>query len=160
MNPLIEKFFKETRSAFEFLETDYNYFVNEKQENMDCFPDAIVSVNYANSLVEVKVFWHFASATISVAFTFRGKIEESKLLFSRIIPTININTLLQSRSPEGSEAKSLKITNGVTFSKIKKREKMINDDMKGEIAKQALLVKKYAMDIIEGDTSAFVISGR
>ena len=158
MNPLIEKFFLETRGAFKFLETDYNYSITEKQENMDYFPDSIVSVNYTNPMIEVKVFWHFASATMSVAFTVRGRIQEYEMSSARIIPTINIYTLMQARCMERDDVETIKKANGATFSQIKRREKQINDDMRGEIAKRAFLVKKYAMDIISGDTSAFDMS--
>lgn len=160
MNPLIEKFFLETKSAFRFLETDYNYSITEKQENMEYFPDSIVSVNYTNPMIEVKVFWHFASATMSVAFTIRGGKQESIMSSIRIIPTINIYTLMQARCIEHDDVETIKKANGVTFSQIKRREKQINDDMKGEVEKRAFLVKRFAMDIISGDMSAFVASSQ
>jgi hypothetical protein len=155
MNETIEKFISETIEQFRFLENKNGFKVIVSGiENGNYFPDSEAVVKYVSSKVEIKVFWYFASAVIGVVFVElkdgkypNNKVEEAK--------TINLYSLVNFLFPGENELFLLKDTNLVTMPKIKKREKIINDNMHEVISNLSLAVKKYASTILLGDTSIF-----
>jgi hypothetical protein len=152
---VLERFISETVETFKFLEVEYGYrMVSKEIENKNYFPDAEAVVRYADSRIGIEVFWYFASSIIGVAFIKlqNGRFPDGK---SKDALVINLHALAGYLSQGKDKMFLLKDPSSTTFAKIKKREKIINENMKGVLENLAEGVRKYALDIISGDTSLF-----
>jgi hypothetical protein len=153
-NDIVQKFVLNATSVFDFLEKEYGYKITTSGiENEHYFPDAQVTIKYANSMLAIEVFWYFASAMIGIAFIKlqNGKFPEN----SKDASIINLYALAGFLSQGKEDMFVLKDIYDSTFPKIKKREKIINEKMVEVLENLALGVKKYALGIISGDTSCF-----
>lgn len=154
MNEIVKKFLLEATKTFSFLENEYGYNVSMDFENRSHFIDSEAVVSYYSSKVGIKVFWYFASAVIGVTFAelINGKFPDNH---SKDISIINIYALVDFVSQGKDDIFLLKDTSIATIPKIKKREKIINENMTGVLENLSIGVKKYAMDIVDGDTAIF-----
>lgn len=150
-NDLIETFFAETTAQFQFLKEKYGYNLTEKTvRNEDFFPDSEAVVKYSSPGIAVEIFWYFASAVIGIAFI---KLENGRTPKNPDI--INLYALANHVSNGTEKMFLLKDTLNANISKIKLRENIINDNMKGVIQNIASGVNKYAINIVQGDASIF-----
>lgn len=156
MVEIVQKFLSEATKVFSFLENEYGYNVSTDLQNPNYFPDAEAVVSYYGSKVGIKVFWYFASAVIGVTFAelLNGKFPDNQ---SKDISQINIYALVDFVSQGKDDMFLLKDTSIATIPKIKKREKIINENMAGVLENLSIGVKKYAMNIVSGDTSVFPV---
>jgi len=144
-----------TTDAFSFLEKQHGYKLKLTNiENIEYFPDAEAVVKYVSSNIEIEVFWYFASAVVGVVFIElkNGDFPSGKL---NIVNLINLYSLLGYLNQGKDNTMLLKDTQSITISKIKKREKIINENMKGVLENLAEAVRTNAIDIITGDTTIF-----
>lgn len=153
-NDIVQKFVLNATSAFGFLENEYGYkVITTGIENESYFPDAQVVVRYVNSMVGVEVFWYFASAIMGVAFS---KLQNSEFpKNAKDASIVNLYALASFLSQGKEDMFILKDLYDNTFPKIKKRERIINERMNEVLENLALGVKKYALNIIAGETSLF-----
>ena len=154
-NESVNKFLYLVTTIFDFLESDYGYeLVDKSVISEDYYPDAEAIVRYKSSLVGVEIFWYFASSVIGVAFVKleRGNFPDNT---SSNPILINIYSLVDYLTKGKDDMFLLKETSSASISKIKKREKTINDNMESVLENLSLGIKKYALNIINGDTSIF-----
>lgn len=156
MDEKVEKFLLEATKAFSFLENEYGFIVSTDLQSPNYFPDSEAVVSYYSSKIGIKVFWYFASAVIGVAF---AELEDGKFPNnqSKDISIINIYALVDVINQGKDDTFLLKDISDTTISKIKRREKIINEDMRGVLDNLSRVVKKYAINIINGDTSIFPV---
>ena len=154
-NDIVQIYLDGVTSAFAFLEIEYGYKLIEKTiNNKDYYPDAEAIVRYEGPIVGVEVFWYFASSVIGVAFV---KLEMGKFPdYASVNPIlINIYALADYVTKGKCDFFLLKDTSSASISKVKKRERIINDNMERVLVNLSLGLKKYALNIINGDTSIF-----
>jgi hypothetical protein len=150
-NELIDQFFNETLVQFEFLEKEHGYKMVERRIRADDhFPDSEAIVQYISPLISIEIFWYFASAVIGVVFI---RIEKGKIPNNPDI--INLYELANYLSEGKEDMFLLKDTLNVQISKIKMREKLINKDLKGIVENIAAGTRRYATNLIQGDTALF-----
>jgi hypothetical protein len=155
MDEIVKRFLSCTLEYFKFLENENGYEVAFSGiENNNYYPDAQVIVKYINSKMEIDIFWYAAGANIGVNF-----IDLTNGMYlndqSKTPKIVNIYTLVDYLNSDDNNLFLLEDINSVTFSKIKKRENIINENMEDIVKNLAIIVKKYARDIIEGDISIF-----
>jgi len=161
MDEILEKFIFEVNQAFGFLEK-YGYKkIESKLENADYYPDSVLVVRYLGNSVGVEIFWYFAGAYIGVGFVEllqNGEFPVKKYFvgeFKDAAKAISLDTLARYLGKWDEELFLLKDVDDLTLRKIKKREKVINENMSGVINGLSTAVIKLAANIIEGDTSVF-----
>lgn len=155
-----QKFISEVYSKFAFLE-EFGYKKLEgKLEGPEDIRDTIIVVPYIGKSVGVEVFWYFAGAKIGVIFfeLQKGQLPDKKFFFGE--PTgaskaIDIYNLVGYSGQWDDELFLLKDLDNPYFSKIKKRQKVINESMSEVLQGLACATRKYAANIINGDTSVF-----
>lgn len=161
MDEIVLKFINEVSQKFSFLEDSFGYKkVDGSVEKQDYYPDSQVVVKYIGNSVGVEVYWYFAGANIGVVFVEldNGEIPTKRIFFGdsrEYSRAINLYTLAGFLNNWDNKVFLLKDINNVTIHKIKKREKVINENMSGVIAGLSNAVSKLATSIISGDTSSF-----
>lgn len=161
MDTIVQKFITEVTQKFDFLEKDYGYKKIEGEINdQDYYPDAETVIKYAGKSVGIEIYWYFAGANIGVAFVElkNGKIPPKRIFFGEamgVSRAISLYTLAGYLKQQEDSLFLLKDIDNVTISKIKKREKIINENMAGVIEGLSNAVKKLAMNIITGDIAIF-----
>lgn len=160
MDIIVQKFITEVNLKFAFLE-GYGYKKIEGEiKNADYYPDSEVVVKYIGKSVGIEIFWYFAGANIGVTFfeLQNGEIPLKKVFFGELnnaSMAIDIYSLAEYLNKWDDKLFLLKDVDNVTFAKIKKREKVINENMSGVIDGLSTAVSKLAGSIINGDTSIF-----
>lgn len=150
INPVIEKFFSKTIQVFTFLETDFGLVRKDHQvENEKHYPDMEAAIRYIGK-IEAKVFWYFAGAVIGVTF-----IELEKDEFTKFRKAASLYSLVDVINANDSKNFLLKNYRSVMVRDIKKREKIINENMEQVLENLAIMTKKYALDVLRGDTTIF-----
>lgn len=161
MDAIVQKFINEVNQKFLFLEKTFGYKkVDGSVENQDYYPDSQVVVKYIGNSVGVEVYWYFAGANIGVVFVelHNGEIPMKRIFFgdSRDASrAINLYTLARFLNNWDDKVFLLKDIDNVTIPKIKKREKVIKENMSGVVEGLSTAVSKLAVSIISGDTSTF-----
>lgn len=161
MEMIIQNFINEVYTKFSFLEEAYGYRkVDGNVENQDYYPDTQVVVKYISKSIGVEVYWYFAGANIGVVFVelSNGKFPAKRIFFGEsndAFRAINIYTLAKYLKQEDDKTFLLKDIDNVTIPKIKKREKIIKENMSGIIDGLSNAVNNLAIKIINGDTSIF-----
>ena len=161
MDDIVQKFITEVTRKFDFLEKEYGYKkIEGKLENQDFYPDAKTVIRYIGKSVGIEVYWYFAGANIGVVFIElqNGEIPINRIFFGEskdATRAINLYSLAGLLKQKEDNLFLLKEVDYVTISKIKKREKVINENMSGIIEGLSNAVKKLATKIITGDTSIF-----
>lgn len=160
MDIIVQKFITKVNLSFEFIER-YGYKKIEGEiQSADYYPDSEVVVKYIGKSVGIEIFWYFAGANIGVVFfeLQNGEIPLKKIFFGEPIDAsraINLYSLAEYLNKRDDKLFLLKDVDNVTFAKIKKREKVINENMSGIIDGLSTAVSKLAVSIINGDTSIF-----
>jgi len=156
----INKFFQETQQIFKFLETEFGCkLVSSGIENKDYYPDAMAFVRYAGRKVGIQISWFFQTAAMNIALVDLPKTNEfpSKMRFwgeSRGgARAINLYTLADMYGK--SSEFLLKSLRSTKMSDIKKRGKIIDENIRGVLENLAMILQKQAHDILAGDTSIF-----
>ena len=161
MDTIVQKFIAEVARKFEFLEKSYGYKKIEGEiNNQDYYPDARAVVKYVGNSIGSEVYWYFAGANIGVTFVElrNGKIPEKRIFFGEskdAARAINLYTLAEFLKQQENSLFLLKDIDNITIPQIKKREKIINENMAGIIEGLSSAVKKMAIKIISGDVSIF-----
>ena len=160
MDIIVQQFITEVNMKFAFLEI-YGYKKIEGEiKNADYYPDTEVVVKYIGESVGVEIYWYYAGANIGVVFVElqNGEIPARKIFFGESKDTsraINLYSLARYLNKWENKLFLLKDVDNVTIPKIKKREKVINENMSGIIDGLSTAVSKLAACIISGDTSIF-----
>ncbi|HOP73737.1 MAG TPA: hypothetical protein PLC07_01605 [Bacillota bacterium] len=160
MDIILQEFISEVNLKFAFLE-EYGYKkIEDNIENEDYYPDSEVVVKYIGDTVGIEVYWYFAGANIGVVFfeLQKGEIPVKKIFFGEsedASRAINLYTLAKYLDKWDNKLFLLKDVDNVAISEIKKREKVIKENMSGIIEGLSTAVIKLAANIISGDTSIF-----
>lgn len=160
MEKMLQKFKSEVNQKFAFLE-EYGYKrIEGNIENADYYPDTEAVVKYIGNSVGVEIYWYFAGANIGVVFVElqNGEIPTKKIFFGEsedASKAINLYTLAKYLDKWDDKLFLLKDVDNVTIPGIKKREKIIKENMSGIIDGLSTAVIKLAASIISGDTSIF-----
>lgn len=159
-NQIINNYFKKSGDIFKFLETDFDYIrTGSEIKNESYYPDAEAILNYSGNKVAIKVFWNFAGALIGVVFIElqNGQLPEKISFWGNgdYGRAISLYSLINVINTEESKHFLLKNYYSVMFRDIKKREKIINENMEQVLENLAIMTKKYALDVLRGDTSIF-----
>lgn len=160
MDEVLLKFISEVYSKFAFLEELGYKKLEGKLEDPEDIRDAILVVPYIGKSVGVEISWYFSGAKMGVIFfeLQKGQLPEKKCFFGE--PTgaskaIDLYNLVRYSGQWDDELFLLKDLDNPYFSKIKKREKVINESMSEVLQGLACATRKYAANIINGDTSVF-----
>ena len=160
MDIILQKFISEVNLKFAFLE-EYGYKkIGGNIENEDYYPDSEVVVKYIANSVGVEIYWYFAGANIGVVFfeLQNGEIPAKKIFIGEskdASRAINLYTLAKYLDKWDDKLFLLTDVDNVTIPKIKKREKVIKENMSGIVDGLSTAVIKLASSIISGDTSIF-----
>jgi hypothetical protein len=153
-------FFRETKNAFQYLETDLNYrFISSDIENREHYPDTFAFVRYLGKKVGIEVYWYFASAAIDIALVEiakEGEFPEKKRFWGESrgeAKAINLHTLMDMLGK--SDLFMLRKLRVTKLSEVKKREKIIRENLSDVIENLAQILREQAKDILLGDTSIF-----
>jgi len=156
----VEEFFRETKRAFRYLETEFNYeLVSSDIENQEHYPDTFAFARYLGRTVGVEVYWYFASAGIGIALIEiieEGKFPQKKQFWGESrgeAKAINFHTLMKMQGK--GDLCILRKLSTTKLSEIKKREKIIRENMRGILENLAQNLREQAEDILLGDTSSF-----
>jgi hypothetical protein len=157
---LPEKFFLETTQEFNFLESEFGYkLVSKDVENIDDPQDAKAFVRYLSSKVGIEIYWYFASAAIGIALVEITKANEfpgRRRFWGKMSDearAIKLHTLAKMQGKENSFVlKELRSTKPVH---IKKREKVIGENLGSVLENLSQILKNIAQNILLGDTSIF-----
>lgn len=161
MDIIVQKFITEVIQKFKFLEDDYGYKkIEDEIKCKDYYPDAEVVVKYVGKSIGIEVYWYFAGANIGVAFVElrNGEIPEKRMFFGETkdaARAISVYSLSGYLNQQEDDLFLLKDIDNVTIPKIKKREKVINDNMADVIEGLSSAVKKLATKILAEDISIF-----
>lgn len=160
MNMTVQKFITEVKSKFAFLEELGYKRMEIEIENDDYYPDSQVVVKYCGKSVGIEIYWYFAGANIGVVFIelINGKTPEKKVFYGEpkdASRAINLYSLAAYLDKWDDTIFLLKDIDNVTVPKIKKREKIIKENMPGVIDGLSSAVSEMALKIINGDTSIF-----
>jgi hypothetical protein len=148
----IDEFSKLTKKIFYFLESDYGYTINELEKRNFKYPlDAEVLINYSGKNIAVSVFWYLSESYIGIGLyeLQDGKITEKVSFYGDegYSRAINFDSLV------------MMLTKGKVKSTIPrnvdKAHEMVRKDMAGILKTLAGRLKKYAPEILKGDTSIF-----
>lgn len=136
MDTIVQKFIVEVNQKFAFLEEHGYKRVEAKIENQDYYPDSEAVVKYIGKSVGIEVYWYFAGANIGVVFAElrNGEIPVRKIFFGEsndASRAINIYTLAGYLNIWDDKAFLLKDVDIVTIPKVKKREKVIKENLSG-----------------------------
>ena len=160
MDKLLQKFVLEACSKFAFLE-ELGY---KKTEGKIVAPedlrDTNMVVQYIGKSVGVEIYWYFSSAEIGVAFfeLQNGQLPEKKIFFGKLenaSKAISLYNLAMYLGQWDEELFLLKFSKNSYYSEIKKREKVINERLSEVLQGLSCATRKYATNIINGDTSVF-----
>jgi hypothetical protein len=160
MAELSEVFIKEVEDKFKFLEK-YGYKeVKIPVENQEDYRDAKVIVKYIGKSVGIEISWYFAGAHIGLAFIElrNGEFPEDRVFFSEPKGrplAIDLYTLARFMDELDDSDFLLKNIDNLNTSAIKKRLKVITENMSGVVEGLAQATEKLASDILKGDTSVF-----
>ena len=160
MDRLPQKFVLEACSKFAFLE-ELGYKKTEgKIVAPEDFRDTNMVVQYIGKSVGVEIYWYFAGANIGVVFfeLQNGELPENKFFFGEsndASKAISLYYLARYLGQWDDELFLLNDVEKVTYTKIKKREKVINERMSEVLQGLSCATRKYATNIINGDTSVF-----
>lgn len=157
----ISSFEEKTKEAFRFLENDFGLKRMElKRISLNDFRDAEIKLRYSGRAVAVDLYWDFPSAYIgaSIIETINGSAPEKYSTFVRkkdFGNAISLYSLVEVIDPTASDEFLLKFKWKETMRNVNKRAKIINESMDGILENLAYMLKKYASNILEGDTSIF-----
>lgn len=160
MDKLLQKFVLEVYSKFAFLE-ELGYKKTEaKILDPEDFRDTNMVVQYIGKSVGVEIYWYFSSAEIGVAFfeLQNGQLPEKKIFFGKLenaSKAISLYNLAMYLGQWDEELFLLKFSKNSYYSEIKKREKVINERLSEVLQGLSCATRKYATNIINGDTSVF-----
>lgn len=157
---LLEKFYTETKRSFKFLEADYGYkLISAGMENENYYPDTISVVRYLGKKIGVEIYWYFASAVIGVAITEvtrENQFPPEKRFWGKSrgeARAINLHTFADMLGK--SDLFILKKLRSTKMSDVKKRGKVINENLRGVLENLAEILQAEAKDILLGDTTIF-----
>jgi len=160
MDKKLQEFFSEIKNKFSFLE-QYGYeCLEENIKNPDCYPDSEAIVRYIDKFVCIEISWYFAGAIICISFieSIYGQNSEKRVFWGNSNSTsraIDLYSLAKYLRANDIDYFFLKNIEDVSYSSIKKREKVINTQMYKIIDGLSRATKYLANNIIHGDTSIF-----
>lgn len=160
MNELQRTFIASTLNAFSFLEKEYGYQRLLPIDNSaEDFRDANLIIRYIGYSIAIEIEWGYSAAAIVVAFTelLDGEFPQTRVFWGNSLGkarAIDIYTLVELNGGKTTDF-LLGDISIVEFSKVKKREKIIQSKMESILLNLSNLCKKYASEIIRGDLSIF-----
>lgn len=162
----IREFSDKTIEAFYFLEKEYGY--NRKKLKRNGFKDprdAEVYIRYFGKKVAVEITWAIGASAVAVGLyeLQGGKIPDQEKVsfyghegFSR---AINLDSLVRMLTAGKINSPLPEYAGNISFAEIDRRVKtasdMIKTDIGGILKILAERLKKYASNILKGDTSIF-----
>jgi hypothetical protein len=160
MNELQKTFITNTSVAFSFLEKEYVYQRLPPIDNSaEDFRDANIIIRYIGNSIAIEIDWYYSAAAIGVAFTelLDGKFPLTRVFWGNSLGkarAIDLYTLVEMHGGKTTDF-LLGDISIVTFSKVKKREKIIQSKMESILVNLKDLCIKYASEVIGGDLSIF-----
>jgi len=148
----ISEFADKTIEAFHFLEKEYGYKRKKLKKRDFEYPiDAEVYIRYFSKKVAIEVVWSIGNLNVAVGLyeLHKGKIPDDVSFYGHegFARGISLNSLVRM------------ITKGKVKSPIprglEKSKAMIETNMDGILKTFAEWLKKYAPEILKGDTSIF-----
>ena len=162
----IQQFYEKTIESFHFLESEYGYFRSELQRSG--FGDtrsAEVFIRYFGKKVAVEITWAIGASAVSVGLyeLLNGKIpDQEKVSFyghEGFARGIHLDSLVRMLTDGKLISPLPEYVGDISFSEMcrraEKATEMIKTDMDGILKNFAERLKKYASDIVKGDTSIF-----
>jgi len=156
-------FFRLARQAFDFLRTEYHYWPAQTSIiDPDDWRDAAARIRYPGERVGVSIAWYFAAADVSVTFIEQMEprvFAEHAPYFGRHATSplaVSLDTLVEL-SGKRADPGFLLPADSPKRSKTNARRCILESDMAGVLDGLARATKRYATDILAGDTSRFPV---
>ncbi|MGD2093146.1 MAG: hypothetical protein PVH61_43695 [Candidatus Aminicenantes bacterium] len=160
----IREFSDKVIESFHFLEKEYGYKRKELEKEYFDYPiERKVFIRYFSKKVAVEVVWYIGHCNIAVGLyeLHKGKIPENVSFYGHYgySRAINLDSLVRmltdgeinSPLPE----RTFHISNAELFRRVEKSTELIRTNMSWILETFAERLKKYAPEILKGDSSIF-----
>ena len=160
----INEFSNKTIEAFQFLENEYSYIRNDlERRGFEDTRSREVFIRYFSKKVAVEVIWEIGESLVAVGLyeLQDGKIPEKISAYGEEGHgrAINLDSLVRMLTDGEVKSPIPEHAGDISFSEMcrraEKATEMIKTDMDGILKNFAERLKKYASDILKGDTSIF-----
>jgi hypothetical protein len=160
MDELQRTFIASTVDTFFFLEKEYGYQRLPPIDNSaEDYRDANLIIRYIGHTIAVDIVWFYDSAAIGVEFTelLEGKFPQTRVCWGNSDGKARAIDLYSAVELSGGKTTDFLLgdISSVSFSKVKKREKIVQSKMEPILQNLKDLCVKYASEVIGGDLSIF-----
>jgi hypothetical protein len=160
----ISEFEVKTIEAFHFLETEYGYTKeNLGRRDFDYPLERAVYIRYFHNKVAVEIIWSIGDGNMGVGLyeIKNGKIPDNASFYGNkgFTRAINLDSLVRMKTNGEIDSLLPQRKFDISFAEICRRAEksieMIRKNMDGILETYAERLKKYATEILKGDTSIF-----